>query len=355
MSGYQIPHFGLKRQYKNLRNEILDATDRALKDGQLMNGHYTRSFEEWLRHKTKAKYAVTVHSGTQALEIIARYKKIKHHATLAGNPKVRVPNLTYPATLNAFMAAGWDIELADTDKHGIITQEKQQSGIYDCLMGFGGRRPWPHATYQESYGVIVDGAQHWLEAGGNIGSGMAISFDPTKNLNSSGNGGAIVTNDEKLYLYAARYRDNNKPEFHAVGTNSRMSELECAHMMVRVNHIDAWQLRRKQIASFWCERFRELPVTCFSDTRDPHAHQKFVMYMSDRNSLHTHLLLNGIDSKVHYEYTLGDLPSTFGMNKLDMLSTSVLLSRGVLSLPMFPELTDNEIEYIADQVTQYFQ
>ena len=355
MSGYQIPHFGLKRQYKNLRNEILDATDRALKDGQLMNGHYTRSFEEWLRHKTKAKYAVTVHSGTQALEIIARYKKIKHHATLAGNPKVRVPNLTYPATLNAFMAAGWDIELADTDKHGIITQEKQQSGIYDCLMGFGGRRPWPHATYQESHGIIVDGAQHWLEAGGNIGSGMAISFDPTKNLNSSGNGGAIVTNDEKLYLYAARYRDNNKPEFHAVGTNSRMSELDCAHIMVRVNHIDAWQLRRKQIASFWCERFRELPVTCFSDTRDPHAHQKFVMYMSDRNSLHTHLLLNGIDSKVHYEYTLGDLPSTFGMNKLDMLSTSVLLSRGVLSLPMFPELTDNEIEYIADQVTQYFQ
>lgn len=352
----KIPHFGLARQYKLIGEELLDATHRALKDGQLMNGHYTRSFEEWLKHKTKTKYAVTVHSGTQALEIIARYKKQKHHVSMVENPKIRIPNLTYPATLNAFLTAGWDVELGDTDKYGVMysSSTNQEGGVYNCAMGFAGRRPWPNATYQESYGVIVDGAQHWLEAGGNVGSGMAISFDPTKNLNSSGNGGAIVTNDHHLYLYAARYRDNNKPEFHNVGTNSRMSEQDCAQMMVRVKHIDAWQLRRKQIASYWCDRFRELPVTCFSDTRDPHAHQKFVMYMSDRNSMHTHLLLNGVDSKVHYEYTLGDLPTTFGMPKPDLLSNSVMLSRGVISLPMYPELTDTEVNYIAEKVDEFF-
>lgn len=349
-----IPHFGLKRQYKNLKDEILDATDRALRDGQLMNGHYTRSFEEWLKHKTQTQYAVTVHSGTQALEIIARYKKQKHHNTMVGNPKIRIPNLTYPATLNAFLTAGWDVELSDTDKYGIITQEKQQAGVYECLMGFAGRRPWPHATYKESHGVIVDGAQHWLEAGGNVGSGMAISFDPTKNLNASGNGGAIVTNDEHLYLYAVRHRDNNKPQFHAVGTNSRMSELDCAHLLVRANHIDEWQKRRKEIANFWSDRFRELPVSCFSDTSDPHAHQKFVMYMSDRNSMHTHMMLNGVDTKIHYEYTLGDLPTTFGLPHPDLLSTSVMLSKGVISLPLYPELTDNEVNYIADKVDEFF-
>ena len=355
MSGYQIPHFGLKRQYKNLRDELLDATDRALKDGQLMNGHYTRSFEEWLKHRTKTKYAITVHSGTQALEIIARYKKQKHHNTMVGNPKIRIPNLTYPATLNAFLTAGWDVELGDTDKYGIMTRESSiVGGIYDCVMGFAGRRPWPNATYQDSYGVIVDGAQHWLECGGNVGSGMAISFDPTKNLNASGNGGAIVTNDEHLYLYAVRYRDNNKPDFYAVGTDSRMSEQDCAQLLVRANHIDEWQKRRKEIAKFWCDRFRELPVTCFSDTNEPHAHQKFVMYMSDRNSMHTHLMTDGIDSKIHYEYTLGDLPTSFGLTKPDMLSTSVMLSKGVVSLPLYPELTDNEVNYIADKVDEFF-
>jgi dTDP-4-amino-4,6-dideoxygalactose transaminase len=355
MSGLQIPHFGLKRQFKNLKDELLQATVDSLKDGQLVGGHFTRSFEEWLKHRTKTKYAITVHSGTQALEIIARWKKIKHNETMDGNPKVRLPNLTYPATLNAFVTAGWDIELGDTDKYGILSQEKQQAGIYDCLMGFAGRRPWPHATYQESHGVIVDGAQHWLEAGGNVGSGMAISFDPTKNLNASGNGGAIVTNDQKLYLYASSYRDNCKPYFHDVGTNSKMSELDCAHLMVRIKYIDEWQAKRKKISEYWCEQFKDLPLECFSDTRFPHAHQKFVMYLPDRNSLHTHMMLDGIDTKKHYEYVLGDLPTATKFKKPDMLSTSVMLSRGVLSLPLYPELTDLEIEYISDKVNGFFK
>jgi dTDP-4-amino-4,6-dideoxygalactose transaminase len=351
--GMNIPHFGLKRQYKNLKDELLDATDRALKDGYLVGGHYTRSFEEWLKNKTQTKYAVTVHSGTQALEIIARYKKIKHEQTMHGNPKIRIPNLTYPATLNAFLTAGWDVELGDTDKNGLMARGTE-AGVYDCLMGFAGRRPWAEARYEESHGVIVDGAQHWLEAGGNVGSGMAISFDPTKNLNSSGNGGAIVTNDHHLYLYAVRRRDNNKPDFYEAGTNSKMSEQDCAQLLVRVNHIDAWQLRRKQIASHWCMAFRYLPVTCLSDTGSPHAHQKFVMYMPDRNSFHTHMLLEGIDTKIHYEYTLGDLPTSAGLVKPDMLSTSVMLSKGVVSLPLYPELTDNEVSYITEKVLEYF-
>jgi len=77
MTGLSIAHFGLKRQYGNLKDELLDATDRALRDGQLVSGPYTRQFEDWLKQRTKTKYAVTVHSGTQALEIIARYKKLK--------------------------------------------------------------------------------------------------------------------------------------------------------------------------------------------------------------------------------------------------------------------------------------
>ena len=350
----KIPHFGLKKQYSNLRDELLDATDRALKDGKLVGGHYTRSFEEWLKHRTKTKYAVTVHSGTQALEIIARWKKIKHSETMEGNPKIRIPNLTYSATLNAFITAGWDIELADTDKNGVIKIEFGRGGIYDCVLGFAGRKPWPEAGYSNAYGVIVDGAQHWLVSDGEVGSGMSISFDPTKNLPSSGNGGAIVTNDEKLYLYASSYRDNNKPYFHDAGSNSKMSEQDCAQILVRSKYINEWQNRRAEIAKYWCDKFKDLPINCLSNTKEPHAHQKFVMYLPDRNSLHAHLLADGIDSKIHYEYVLGDLPIGKDLPKPDLLSNSVLLSRGVLSLPMYPELTDQEVEYIADKVKSFY-
>jgi dTDP-4-amino-4,6-dideoxygalactose transaminase len=185
---------------------------------------------------------------------------------------------------------------------------------------------------------------------------MAISFDPTKNLPSSGNGGAIVTNDEKLYLYASSYRDNNKPYFHDVGTNSKMSEQDCAQILVRAKYIDDWQRKRANIAKYWCDSFKNLPIRCLSDTKDPHAHQKFIMYLQERNSLHTHLLTDGIDSKIHYEYVLGDLPSVRDRNieHPDLLGVSVMLSRGVLSLPIYPELTDGEVEYIADKVVEFY-
>jgi dTDP-4-amino-4,6-dideoxygalactose transaminase len=132
-----------------------------------------------------------------------------------------------------------------------------------------------------------------------------------------------------------------------------MSEQDCAQILVRVKYIDEWQKRRSEISKYWCDAFRELPLTCLSDTSDPHAHQKFVMYLPDRNSLHTHLLTDGIDSKIHYEYVLGDLPIGKDLPKPDLLGNSVLLSRGVLSLPMYPELTDQEVEYIADKVKSF--
>jgi dTDP-4-amino-4,6-dideoxygalactose transaminase len=222
-------------------------------------------------------------------------------------------------------------------------------------MGFAGRKPWPNASYSNAYGVIVDGAQHWLVCEGDVGSGMSISFDPTKNLPSSGNGGAIVTNDEKLYLYASSYRDNNKPYFHDAGSNSKMSEQDCAQILVRAKYIDEWQKRRSDIAKYWCDKFSELPLTCLSDTKDPHAHQKFVMYLADRNSLQTHLLAEGIDSKIHYEYVMSDLPIGKDLPKPDLLGNSVLLSRGVLSLPMYPELTDIEIDYIVSRVIEFYK
>jgi dTDP-4-amino-4,6-dideoxygalactose transaminase len=221
-------------------------------------------------------------------------------------------------------------------------------------MGYGGRKPWPIAGYASANAVIVDGAQHWLVCDGDVGSGMSISFDPTKNLPSSGNGGAIVTNDEQLYLFAATHRDNNKPAFHDVGTNSKMSEQDCAQILVRAKYIDEWQKRRGEIAKYWCDKFKELPLTCLSDTKDPHAHQKFVMYLPERNSLHTHLLTDGINSKIHYNYVLGDLPTTKNLSKPDLLSTSVMLSRGVLSLPIYPELTDIEVDYIVDKVKGFY-
>ncbi len=356
MSGYLIPHFGLKRQYSNLQDELLEATHESLKEGSLINGPFTAAFESWLCNYTGCQFATVTHSGTHALELIAGY----HYdlCFLAGDeeaPRVRIPNLTFPATLNAFYSTGWDVELVDTDNNGIIKfDDDYENGFntYTCFVGLYG------ASINKAFysNVIVDGAQHWLTVDKHqVGDGMAISFDPTKNLPSSGNGGAIVTNDQALYDWANVMKNNGKPDHFYPGTNSKMSELECAHLLVRSKYINRWQNRREQIRNYYLDRFEDMPFRCLSQSFEKHADQKFVIYTQDRDELLQHLLDNKIEAKIHYPHALSELPIAKDIvKKPDIICTSIALSRGVLSLPIYPELTDSEIEAVADTICKFF-
>ena len=348
-----IPFFGLAKQYKNLKDELLEATDLVLKSGVLMSGEYTNRFESWLAIRTKTNFAITVHSGTQALEIMAKYYVREYQGVLEMVPTIKLPNISYIATLNAFMNAGWDVELVDTDKNGLIKVDPSQlDDVVNslCLVGLYGANPVGSSVFNTT---MVDGAQHWLVAD-NIGDAMAISFDPTKNLPASGNGGAIVTNDRFLYDFAYSYRSNGKDEFNFAGTNSRMSEQECAQILVRARYIDKWQWRRKEIRHYYLDEFRGLPFSCLSRDHIIHADQKFVIYTDRRDDLMKHLTSKGIETKVHYNKALSEYPIARELKRPDLLSTSIMLTRGVLSLPIYPELTDGEVEYIAKEVKNFF-
>ena len=355
MSGFLIPHFGLKRQYNDLQEELLEVTHEALKEGVLVNGPFTASFESWLRDYTGCKFATVTHSCTHALELIAGY----HYdlSFLAGDeeaPRIRIPNLTFPATLNAFYSMGWDVELVDTDNNGLMKFDEYENDFntYTCFVGLYGANP--NRNFYSN--TIVDGAQHWLSVNKNqVGDAMAISFDPTKNLPSSGNGGAIVTNDETLYQWANSMKNNGKPDHFYPGTNTKMSELECAHLMVRSKYIDRWQNRREKIRNYYLDRFEDMPFRCLSESFENHADQKFVIYTQDRNELVKYLLDNKIEARVHYPYALSELPMAKDIiKKPDLICTSIGLSRGVLSLPIYPELDDSEVEAIADTVMKFF-
>lgn len=348
-----IPHFGIKRQYKNLREELLDATNDALKEGVWLEGPYSDLFKSWLAKKTKAKHVILCHSGTQALEIIAKH--YKEHFLM---DVIEIPNITYPATLNAFMNAGINVHLVDTDSNGLYIRNNASSGhitnprtkTVACLVGLYGAHPVKANPMD-----IVDGAQHWLVAE-DIGFAMAISFDPTKNLPCSGNGGAIVTNNSYVKDFAESYINNGKPNHMHYGTNSKLSELECSHLLVRTKYIGEWQDRRKDIRDFYISQFNNLPIRCLSKGHQLHADQKFVIDVDDRKALHEYLNDKGIESKIHYPYTLSELEISKieVAEKPDMISVSSMLSRRVLSLPIYPELTDLEVEFIAEKVGKFF-
>lgn len=359
-TGLTIPFVGLRKQYNAIRDQVLNATDDVLRSGQLMNGNHTAEFEHWLALKNRVSYAVTCHSGTQALEIIAHY----YRASMTNaNPTVLIPSFTFVATANAFMQAGWDLHFVDTDAYGIIDDTKfPQLVDYDAvvLVGLYGNSI-THSAHVRSWNrwvanntiVIEDAAQHWLANDcQRIGDAAAISFDPMKNLNAYGNGGAVVTDKLDLAEFARAWRDNGKPNHIHRGSNSRMSEIDCATLMVKTQYIDKWQQRRRQIADFWCERFANANVRCLIDNKNSHNHayHKFVIDVDYRDTLKQKLADRKIETKIHYERPVHEISVYRQWPGPDMLAVSSSLARRVLSLPLYPELTDLEVEYISDQV-----
>lgn len=353
MNGLKIAFTGLQRQYNALRTEILDATDIVLRSGNLMSGNNTIEFEQWLAQRNHSKYAVTCHSGSQALEIIAEYYR---QQSSVNPPRVVIPAMTYVATANAFVRAGWTLHIADTDRYGLLDTDELPLDLSvqaTVLVGLYGQTPRLTRHWATDL-VIEDGAQHWLANGGRrVGNATAISFDPMKNLNSYGNGGAVVTDDIDLLEFAREWRDNGKPAHSNIGTNSRMSEVDCAQMLVKTKHIDAWQKRRGEIALYWVKRLKERSdIRSLIDSSNwaEHCFHKFVVDVDNRDILARNLAVRGIETRVHYKQPLHELAAYAGYEQPSMLSVASALSRRVLSLPLYPELTDLEVEYIIDQV-----
>jgi len=358
MSSFKIAFTGLQRQYNNLRKEILDVTDQVLASGNLMNGPFTQQFEEWLAAKNHSNYAVLCHSGTQALEILAGYYRTENSLwPRAGVPTVLIPAMTFPASANAFVRAGWNIHLIDTDAYGNMKFSDIPPDLhYRAILGIGlYGSALPNKIGIGLYGsALPDAAQHWLSNNcDRVGAATAISFDPMKNLNNYGNGGAVVTNDRNLSDYARNWCDNGKRSGHTqTGSNSRMSEVDCAQMMVKTAYLDEWQARRESIARQYMAAFRDTPFRCLIDDSNvsTHCFHKFVIDTGNRDQLQVNLESAGIETRVHYQHPLHELDAYQQYAGPSIVSVASALSRRALSLPIYPELTDSEVEYVINQV-----
>ena len=250
----------------------------------------------------------------------------------------------------------------DVDSYGLLDVRKIADVGYDAvvLVGLygaavthlGSARTWEQWLYKGTV-IIEDGAQHWLSAdSARVGRATAISFDPMKNLNAYGNGGALTTDIPDVYYFAQEWRDNSKPNHHTAGTNSRMSEIDCAQMLVKTKYIDQWQARRRKIAEYWCERLHNTGIRSLIDEHNSynHAFHKFVIFTEGRDILQRNLALRKIETKIHYATPMHELPAYQHYPAPDLLSAGSSLARRCLSLPIYPELTDLEVEYISDQV-----
>jgi dTDP-4-amino-4,6-dideoxygalactose transaminase len=134
-----------------------------------------------------------------------------------------------------------------------------------------------------------------------------------------------------------------------------MSEIDCDQMMVKTKYLDQWQARRRKIAEYWCERLHSTGIRSLIDEHNSynHAFHKFVIFTEQRDILQRNLALRKIETKIHYKNPLHEIGIYTQYPGPGMLATGSSMCRGILSLPIYPELTDLEVEYIIDSVIDH--
>ena len=363
-----IKFFGLDRQYQNLKEEILEASNEVYKSGQVLDGYYTEKFEKSMAIRCHRKYAITVNSCSQALVFSQLYLQ---NISKQEN-RVIIPGISFVATLNSVLLAGNNPVYCDVDSQGLIDLSSldfalNAAGVNSIMYVnlFGNVVDYDkfimHTEFfNKDIFVIEDAAQSFGASykgtpSGKLGHISCLSFDPTKNLPNYGSGGMILTDDDQVYEFCTNMKNNGKLSNHYMpGTNSKMNEVDCAQMLVKLRHFNSWQRRRTDIANYYStelQDFVDVP-TVSSDVN--HAWHKYVIRYVDRVALKEHLYWENIETKIHYSTPLFENNVGFAFNNYtDIYRESNSFCGECLSLPIYPELTDSEVELIVKKIKRY--
>lgn len=359
-----VPYYDLKQQYESIRSEILEALDRSCRNTSFSLGEDVASFEREFAGYCEAKHCVAVNSGTSAL----------HLALLAagvgpGDEVITTPN-SFIASAEAIAYTGAKPIFADIDPNtanidprcvakAITPRTKAILPVH--LYG----RPADMQSLKElaranNLALIEDacqahGARYQRRRVGAIGTSGAFSFYPSKNLAAYGEAGALVTNDDHVaeYCRAARSHGEFRRYFHDfIGYNYRMEGFQGAVLRVKLRHLDEWSARRQEIAARYRRNLSGLPLRLpQDDLRDECAYHLFVIYMENRDSVQAELKNRGIGTAVHYPLPLHLQKALAGLGyKQGDFPNAEKACREVLALPLFPELSDDEVDYVCESL-----
>ena len=365
MNGARIKFYGLDRQYQTLKPELLDMIDKVYSSGNVLNGIYTERFEEAIAWRTNRKYAIAVNSCSQALMFAYVYYK-KYPA----QSKVALPALSCKSTLNAPKLAGFDIHYIDVDENGLMDLDllnikDDNIGIISYVNLYGNVIDYNKLAVISSFfsdrvPIIEDAAQSFGASYNGIPSGKlghisCLSFGPTKNLPNYGSGGMILTDDPVVNSFCSAFRNNGSSSSRnfplEYGTISKMSDSDSAEMIIKLSYFDMWQRRRTAIAEYYTQELSGY-VNCPTPNEGVvHAWSKYVIKTVDQRPLIEYLDRYGIDTEIHYESTIAALNYYGGSAGLAM--GEELTTRSV-SLPIYPELTDAEVECVAKTVSKFY-
>jgi dTDP-3-amino-3,4,6-trideoxy-alpha-D-glucose transaminase len=353
----------LSRAVAASRTELEGAVARVLNESRFVLGPQVEAFEEAFASWCGARHAVGVASGTDALALALRAAGV-----VPGDEVVTAANTCVP-TVAAIEAAGARPVLADVDAR---TRTLDPERLADALtertraivpVHLYGRcadmRRIRALAAERGLAVVEDAAQAHgavLDGGraGTLGDAAAFSFYPTKNLGALGDGGAVVTNDPDLaerVRMLRSYGERDRYDSIVSGSNSRLDTLQAAVLLARLPGLEAANERRHSIAARYTETLAGLPLELPEEPAGGvHAFHLYVVAVPDRERFRDRLAERGVETLVHYPRAVHEHPAYRHLARPGELDVSERLARTVVSLPLYPELTDDEVDAVIDAV-----
>mgnify|MGYP005842624201 CR=1 FL=1 len=369
MPEIKVPFYGHVRQYQNIKEEIDSKIEEVIMSGQYVQGPMLKKFEAELAEYAGAKYAIGVGNGTDALWLTFMALGLGPGDELITNAN------TFFATAEAMWVAGCTAVLVDCDeKTRCIDPDAIRRAITKRTRAivpvhlYGQCAPMDEIRkIADEFGlfVIEDNAQAIDAAGdtfkiGELSDAVCTSFIIQKNLGTFGDGGAIWTNHQYINDIVRKLRNHgsSQRDHHSFGFNSRLDDLHAGVLSVKLRHIGEWSDRRIAIAKKYDEGlkgcdFINLPYARPGYRHVYHLYEIETRDAADRNRLLDYLVANGIDAKTHYSIAIHKqegFPWGKDARLVGPLINAEKNAASCISLPMFPELTDDEVQYAIDVV-----
>ena len=358
-----IPMLDLKAQYKSLGQEIEAAIREILESGHFVLGSHVEAIEKEIADYHNIKYAVSLASGTDALHLSLKALDIKE-----GDEVITTP-FTFIASAEAIAYVGAIPVFADIDKKTLNISPSQikdkitsktKAIIPVHLFGLpADMDEIMDIAKQYNLKVIEDcaqafGAKYKDVPVGSIGDAGCFSFYPSKNLGAYGDGGIMITNNHELYekVRLLRNHGTTAPYKHSfIGYNSRLDEIQAAILEIKLKYVDAYNQKRRNLAKIYTSLLSNV-VQCPAEMPDRiHVYHQYTIRSIKKAAIKKNLEGNSISSVVYYPIPLHlqDAFKYLGHKKNDFPESETAANE-VLSLPIYPELEREKVEFIADAV-----
>jgi dTDP-4-amino-4,6-dideoxygalactose transaminase len=364
-----VPFLNLRAQYASLREEIHAAIDDVLESQQFVLGRHAEALERDLAAYCDAKHAVSLANGTDALTIALAA------CGIGPGDDVIVPAFTFVATATAVVRVGARPIFADIDPSTFNLHPEEierrvtprtKAVIPVHLYGLPAEMEEINSISARHGLVVIEdnaqaiGARYKSSRTGSLGIAAGISFYPTKNLGAYGDGGMLVTNSEELAEHVRRLRDHGQSSKYLSsepGWNSRLDEIQAAVLRVKLARLDEWTAARQSHAQRYSELLWNVPGISLPKTsaHSEHVYHLFTIRIqgdsSRRDRVQRTLASLGVSSGVYYPTPLHLQPVFAGGNqKAGTYPAAEHASAQVLSLPLFPELTHQQIDRVVESL-----